>query len=66
MNRSQFVHFEIGVNCLPVTLDSFAQQGAAVVAVSAVVAVAAVEEEEEDGKTRSLKLPVSKLESGKW
>ena len=51
------------------TLHSFAKQGAAVVAVSAVVAVAAVEEEEEeeeDGKTRSLKLPVSKLESGKW
>ena len=48
------------------TLHSFAKQGAAVVAVSAVVAVAAVEEEEEDGKTRSLKLPVSKLESGNW
>ena len=48
------------------TLHSFAKQGAAVVAVSAVVAVAAVEEEEEDGKTRGLKLPVSKLESGNW
>ena len=38
VSRSQFVHFEIGLNILPVTLDSLAQQGAAVVAVAAVVA----------------------------